>query len=96
MPTSRNTPANNKDTLSKESQAIITQMRNEFQKMKEEMMEEFTIILNAKMKEVDELKIEVKTLTEKVARLEELVDEADQYERRDCLVFFRSRSTHFC
>ena len=75
-----------KELISKDSQAIISQMQEEFIRMKQEMVDEFSVLLGAKLKEVEELKTQVKNLTDKVSKLEDLVDDADQYERRDCLV----------
>ena len=74
------------ENLSSDAQLIITYMQDEFAKMKQDLKQEFTTMFSAKLKEVDELKEHVKTLSAKVLKLESLVDEADQYERRDCLI----------
>ena len=68
--------------LSPDSQLIITYMQHEFGKMKEE----FLAMLSLKQQELDTVKAEVKTLNEKVSKLEGMLDDADAYERRDSLV----------
>ena len=86
MPTRSNATSYVKENLSEENQILICYIQEEFLRMKQEIKEEFTTLFGAKLKEVDDLKTEVKTLTEKVSKLEDLIDDADQYERRDCLV----------
>ena len=75
-----------KANLSNDAQLIITYMQEEFDRMKQELKSEFTTLFAAKLKEADELKEQVKFLNDKVSKLEGLVDEADQYERRDTLI----------
>ena len=48
---------------------------------------EFLNKLNEKDKEIDNLKIEVNTLKVRLANMEEKIDDADAYERRDTLIF---------
>ena len=87
------TPARNSDAaayleanLSPDAQLIITYIQEEFIKMKTELREEMAAMFGPKLKEVDELKTQVMELNSKVSKLETLIDEADQYERRDCLL----------
>ena len=68
--------------LSQDAQLIITYMQLEFGKM----TDEFSSMLNLKQQEIDTVKAEVKALNEKVSKLESMIDDADAYERRDCLV----------
>lgn len=70
------------ENLSPDAQLIITYMQVEFGKMKDE----FSAMLNLKQQELDAVKAEVKSLNEKVFKLECLIDDADAYERRDTVV----------
>ena len=71
------------DDLSNDAKTIIAYVQFEFDKMKTEL----TATVNSKNLEIENLKGEVKSLNDKVAKLENLVDESDAYERRDTLIF---------
>ena len=75
-----------KEHVSEEVKKVIEYMQAEFVKVRAQLTEDFSLMFGAKLKEVEELKNQVQFLTEKVSKLEDLVDEADQYERRDCLI----------
>ena len=85
MSTINSTLSNLKNNLTEEMQIVISCIQDEFSKMREEV-NKFSLLFGAKVKEVDDLKCQVKELNEKVTKLEDLIDENDQYERRDCLI----------
>ena len=68
--------------LSEDGKRIVLAIREEMQKVKDELLDQLSI----KTKEIAELSNEVATLKERVGRLEERVEEAEAYERRDTLV----------
>ena len=77
------------ETLSKDSTQIITIMREEFNKIRAEISEmknEFMQLCTEKNEEISSLKVEVSTLKTKISKLEQVVDDADAYERRDTVI----------
>ena len=62
---------------------------DELQKLREDfrnMRSEFTELLSSKFKEVDDLKQQVALLEGHVRKLEDYIDDADAYERRDTII----------
>jgi peptidoglycan hydrolase CwlO-like protein len=68
--------------LSKESKNIVALIRKDLNALKCELLQQ----MEEKYREVDVLKCEVKLLRNKVAKLEERLDDSDSYERRDTLI----------
>ena len=75
-----------RENLSEEQQILICYIQEEFIRMKEELKNDMTALFGTKLKEVEDLKSQVEVLTEKVNKLEDMIDDQDQYERRDCLI----------
>ena len=82
--------------LSAEAKSIMDYMKTEFAKFKTEVSEDinnlrsdFTDLrelLAPKLKEIDDLKMHFTCLEDKVRKLENTIDEADAYERRDTVI----------
>ena len=72
-------PTNRLSGLSADGKRIVAYMRKEFERM--------TDLLTSKSKEIDDLKNEVFNLKELVSKLDNSIDDADAYERRDTIVF---------
>ena len=72
--------------LSSDGQKIVEALKREFKPHRDEITE-LKNLLQAKQNEVDELRNEISTLKLTVEKLNECVDDADQYERRDTLIF---------
>lgn len=66
--------------------AEIAKVREEFSKSLEDMKSGFMLLLNSKSEKIAELESENKSLRDSVNKLENLVDDADAYERRDTLI----------
>lgn len=86
--------------LSVDGKIIVAAINDRLDKMREEIMEELRRCLEAKDREilqlqdeVSDLRTNVVTLEERVSKMEEKVDAADVYERRDTLVFSGRVST---
>ena len=76
-------------SLSADSKLLIALLREEFSKLNGEIVDSrnhFTQILSEKQEEVESLKCEVDTLKSKILKLEQAVDDADAYERRDTVI----------
>ena len=82
-----NTASNTIDTsgeeLSEDGKRIVQALREEFEKVKDDLNRE----LNERTNEIKALNEEVCRLRSRVNKLEEKVDDAEAYERRDTLVF---------
>ena len=66
--------------------AELAKVKEDFESKLEEMKTEFMLLLNGKNEKIAELENENKSLRESVTKLENLVDDADAYERRDTLI----------
>lgn len=80
--------------LSADGRIIVAAINDRLKKVREEIMEELGKCLEARDQEIlplqDEvtgLRTKVITLEERVSRMEEKVDDANAYERRDTMVF---------
>ena len=69
--------------LSEEGKAIVSILTTHLDLMRQE----FANLLKEKDKKIDELQLEMITLKTKLHRMEEKVEDADAYERRDTLIF---------
>lgn len=76
--------------LSEDGKLIVDAINRHLLEMKQEFIEK----LEEKNKLVDDLRIEVDTLKLKVSNMEEKLDDADAYERRDTLLFSGSDVPH--
>lgn len=80
---SSNSPNSSYDDLSEDGKKIVMALREEFERVKEDLLKE----LREKTTEIKTLSDEVTRLRTKVDKLEEKIDDAEAYERRDTLVF---------
>ena len=76
-----------------ESEKIISTLRTEFQKIRDELMEKmesmelsFQTQLAQKDQEISKIRQDNASLRKSVTLLEEKLDDSDAYERRDCIV----------
>lgn len=76
--------------LSEDGKLIVDAINRHLLEMKQEFIEK----LEEKNKLVEDLRIEVDTLKLKVSNMEEKLDDADAYERRDTLLFSGSDVPH--
>ena len=65
-----------------DTKLLAAVIMNEFSKLKKE----FVYALSSKVDEIKNLKLQVNELSDKVAKLENVIDNENAYERRDCLV----------
>lgn len=72
----------NLDKLSADGKLIVAAITAQLDIFKEDFLKKLAI----KDKQIDSLKLEINTLHVKVANLEERIDDADAYERRDAIV----------
>jgi hypothetical protein len=76
--------------LSEEANLIVAAITKQFEELAskfEELKEEFRSKLSEKDRQVDCLQDEVEGLKSKVSILEDRIDDADAYERRDTIIF---------
>ena len=73
----------NLDNLSADGKIIVAAITAQLDLFRAEFLNK----LVEKDKEIDNLKLEVNTLKVKIANMEEIIDDADAYERRDTLIF---------
>ena len=78
-------PPKSRSDGSPETQQIISAMKDEFEKMREDM-NEMKELLATKTGVIESLTSEVDILKNRVASLEENLDSADAYERRDTVI----------
>ena len=70
---------------------IFEEFSSKFHTMFKDLREEFVNILKLNDEKVVKLQREVVTMQRKISVLEEKIDESDAYERKDTLIFFRSK-----
>ena len=94
QPSSNDTAKSNKSKLSAESEAIvaaitakfdvrIAALQQEFNMMKADLIDE----IKKRDATIDQLKLELNTVKTRTLKLEEKLEDAEAYERRDTLVF---------
>ena len=76
--------------VSGDAKVLLDYMKVEFNKFTQELTNlrsDFYDLLASKLKEVDDLKVQVVSLEKHVKKLEDEVDSANAYERRDVVIF---------